>query len=86
MQRHDRYKCLTCKENYASKVHAYKHYKRGHLVQGLEPQLHCPHCPAAFHRNLLLQMHIRKHKGLFHIINYYNYCSIRNILQKTRPP
>ncbi|KAF5294410.1 hypothetical protein FQA39_LY13395 [Lamprigera yunnana] len=62
LKRHDRYKCLSCKENFASRVHALKHKRCGHMVQGLEPRLQCPYCPATFYRSLLLQAHLYKHR------------------------
>ncbi|KAK4885663.1 hypothetical protein RN001_001934 [Aquatica leii] len=62
LKQHDRYKCLTCKESFASQTHALKHRKNDHLVQGLEPRLHCPYCPSTFFRSLLLQMHLHKHR------------------------
>ncbi|KAF5299924.1 hypothetical protein FQR65_LT09319 [Abscondita terminalis] len=62
LKRHDRYKCLTCKENFASQSHALRHKKHGHVVKGLEPRMYCPYCPSTFFRSLSLQIHLDKHR------------------------
>lgn len=63
LQRHDRYRCVTCKEGYASRAKALSHKEQGHEVEGLQPRMKCPYCPAAFHRTMSLQIHMKKHTG-----------------------
>lgn len=62
-QRHNLYKCLTCDESYASRSNVVRHKQMGHDIQGLQPRFICPHCPLAFHRTRLFNLHIKKHTG-----------------------
>ncbi|RZC42467.1 zinc finger protein 90-like, partial [Asbolus verrucosus] len=60
-RRHNRYKCVTCDESYASRAKVTRHKQQGHQVEGLNPRFICPHCPIAFHRENRFHIHMRKH-------------------------
>ncbi|XP_044736567.1 zinc finger protein 660-like [Chrysoperla carnea] len=62
MKQHDKYKCITCNENYADKNNLLKHKRLGHETHGIEQQYKCELCETILSSKILLNVHLRKHK------------------------